>query len=399
MKISVFISHPIQYYSPLWQELAGCSGLDLTVHYYSRVGVETALDPGFGRAVQWNIDLTSGHHFDFLPRRWPTTNDLDCSWKGLNRGIGCCLDPSVDVAYVSGYAHLNNWVVSRICQARGIPLMMFSDSNVLYLTDTWQPKAWLKELVVRSFFRSVSAFLSPGDLNKEYLMHYGAPEDRIRWCSYPIDTARFQSSVGAGDDRTALRERYGIPSDAFVAAFSGKMVPHKRPQDLVEAIRMLNRPKVIALMIGSGELEEVLGDDPFIRRLGFVNQREMPAVLSMADALVLPSSREPFGLVVTEAQCLGIPVILSDRCGCHGPHAVFRDNESGYLYPCGDVPSLARCIARMMDDPTETRRMGSRARVLAEEQSVINTARNFVSAAQFAVAHPRFGRTRVGRAA
>ena len=228
-------------------------------------------------------------------------------------------------------------------------------------------------------------------------MHYAAPEDRIRWCSYPIDTTRFQASVQSGYDKAAYRGRFGIPPDAFVVAFSGKMVRHKRPQDLVEAIRMLARKNVIALMIGSGELEGSLGEDPFIRRLGFVNQQEMPAILSMADALVLPSSREPYGLVVTEAQCLGLPVILSDRCGCYGLHAVFHDNESGYLYPCGDVPSLARCIARMMDEPAKTQGMGERARVLAEEQSVVNTARNFISAAQFAVNHPRFKLNRVGR--
>jgi glycosyltransferase involved in cell wall biosynthesis len=233
----------------------------------------------------------------------------------------------------------------------------------------------------------------------EYLMYYGAPEDRIKFCAIPTDTARFQSSVASGCDKITLRKRFDVPSDAFVVAFSGKMAPYKRPRDLVEAIRTLGRKNVIALMIGSGELEGVLGGDSFIRRLGFVNQREMPAILSMADALVLPSSREAFGLVVTEAQCLGIPVILSDRCGCYGPHSVFRDNESGYLYPCGDVASLARCIARMMDDPAQTRKMGERARILSEENSLFNTARNFVSAAQFAVAHPRFGQNRIERTA
>ena len=114
MKISVFISHPIQYYAPLWQELARSPGIDLTVHYYSRVGLEAALDPSFGQSVKWDIDLTGNYHCDFLPRRWPTKNALDCSWKGLNRGIDGCLDADIDVAYVSGYAHLNNWRVAHV---------------------------------------------------------------------------------------------------------------------------------------------------------------------------------------------------------------------------------------------------------------------------------------------
>jgi glycosyltransferase involved in cell wall biosynthesis len=397
MKIAVFLSHPIQHFTPLWQELTGYPGVHLKVHYYSRAGVEATLDRDFGQSFKWDVDLTSDHDCNFLPRRWPTKNDLDCSWKGLNRGIESSLDSDVDVAYVAGYAHLNNWGVAQMCRRRGIPLMVFSDSNAQYLADSRGPKAWMKDLIVRWFFRSVSVFLSPGDFNREYLTHYGAPEERIKWCPFPIDTARFQSRVESGYDKAAFRGRFGISPDAFVVAFSGKMVRHKRPQDLVEAVRLLDRKNVIALMIGSGELEGSLGEDSFVRRLGFVNQQEMPAVLAMADALVLPSSREPYGLVVTEAQCLGLPVILSDRCGCYGPHAVFHDNESGYLYPCGDVPALARCIARMMDEPAKTRSMGERARILAEEQSVANIARNFISAAQFAVDHPRFRRKRIRR--
>jgi len=66
---------------------------------------------------------------------------------------------------------------------------------------------------------------------------------------------------------------------------------------------------------------------------------------------------------------LGIPVILSDQCGCYGPKDVFSRRRSGVLYPCGDVQKLAESIARLADNQDLRIRMGRRARSLRELHS------------------------------
>jgi glycosyltransferase involved in cell wall biosynthesis len=111
----------------------------------------------------------------------------------------------------------------------------------------------------------------------------------------------------------------------------------------------------------------------------------MPMALSVCDVVVVPSERDAHPLAVTEAQCLGVPVVLSDRCGCYGPSDVFRDQECGLLYPCGDVRSLAGALVRLMDRPSERACMGKRARELADLQSVGKTASDFLAAAALAV--------------
>ena len=121
-----------------------------------------------------------------------------------------------------------------------------------------------------------------------------------------------------------------------------------------------------ALYIGAGPLERQLRAQAGpARYTGFVNRTLLPGVPSLCDVVAVPSRRDAHPLAVTEAQCLGIPVILSNQCGCYGPNDVFRDHESGFLYPCRDIRRLAEAISHLADDPKLRSRFGVRAAELA----------------------------------
>jgi hypothetical protein len=105
--------HPIQYRTPLWQELARRPGFDLTVFYFSKHGVVPAVDPGFGVAFAWDIYVLAGHENVFLPRCWPTRDPLDYGAWALNRGILAALRKGWDAVFIAGYAHANNWLTLR----------------------------------------------------------------------------------------------------------------------------------------------------------------------------------------------------------------------------------------------------------------------------------------------
>jgi glycosyltransferase involved in cell wall biosynthesis len=75
---------------------------------------------------------------------------------------------------------------------------------------------------------------------------------------------------------------------------------------------------------------------------------------------VLPSDGgETWGLVVNEAMACGLPCIVSDKVGC-GPDLIARD-ETGTIYPVGDVDALAKAMSRMAADPVALAAMGARA--------------------------------------
>ncbi len=393
MRIAAFLSHPIQHFTPLWQELSKRSGVELKVFYYSEQGLKPSDDPGFGVKFAWDVDLLAGHNYEFLPRQWPTKDPLDYSWKGLNKHISKHLEEGWDVVYVSGYAHINNWIVARASRRRGIPLLSHGDTNFLIAMQRPWWKLAIRRFVVSYFFKKVSVFLAAGDHNRDYLTHYGALPERIRFCPIPVDTKRFHRGVATmtEDDRSELRRRFEIKPHDFVVGFCGKLRDIKRPQDIGEALNILGRERMVGLFIGCGQMEEKVRQvgGARVRITGFVNQKELPKVLSLCDITVMPSMRDNHPLAVTESQCLGIPVVLSDKCGCYGRNDVFRDGQSGLLYQCGDVKELAEKIGYLANNEDVREQMSEHARELAETQSPGVTAQKLLEAAEFAVGNPR----------
>src|SRR5581483_3191529 len=95
---------------------------------------------------------------------------------------------------------------------------------------------------------------------------------------------------------------------------------------------------------------------------GFVNQGQIADYYAAADVLVLPSGHEPWGLVLNEAMCFGLPVIASDAVGA-APDLV-RPGENGWTYPVGDVDALARALEAAVEDPARRSAMGRRSRAI-----------------------------------
>jgi hypothetical protein len=162
LRIAVFVSHPIQYLTPLWQELSQRPGVELTVFYFSKHSLVPALDPGFGVSFAWDIDLLAGHRHAFLPRQWPTRDPLDYGSWALNRGLIAALRQGWDAAFVAGYAHANNWLVVAACRLLGIPVICFADTTSRSSVAKTLPKRVLKRLLLDAFVRQPAAFLAAG---------------------------------------------------------------------------------------------------------------------------------------------------------------------------------------------------------------------------------------------
>ena len=182
---------------------------------------------------------------------------------------------------------------------------------------------------------------------------------------------------------TALRQRYEIPQEARVVLFVGKLIPRKRPLDLVQALARLNSEgKVIGLFVGEGPLREkiLFAGGSRVRITGFINQTEMPAHYALGDLLAMTSAHDPHPLAITEAAALGVPAVISDRCGCYGPRDVLRVGENGFVYPCGDVQKLAARLTTLLTDEPLRQKMAARARKLALTQDITVAARAIIDA-------------------
>jgi len=179
---------------------------------------------------------------------------------------------------------------------------------------------------------------------------------------------RFAPSPGLDRAGAELRRRLGIPPEAPVIGFVGRIVRDKGVADLVAAWRRLRfeRPDVHVLVVGAfepqdalpREVERVLRFDPWIHLTGPVDST--PEFLAAMDVVALPSYREGFPQVPLEAAAMERPVVATRVTGCVDAIA---DGRTGTLVPPGDAEALAGALRRYLLDPELRRRHGREGRL------------------------------------
>ena len=350
MRLAVFISHPIQYYTPIFQYLA--KKVELKVFFISNPTSKDQAAAGFDTEFTWDIDLLSGYDYAFLSRGKQGSNFVGFPAKGGIASVLSSMD--FDAALIVGWYLPELRSALFACKLKGIPVLMRGDSHLLTVRSAGLDR--LKRVFFPSFLRLIDYALYVGQRNREYYVNFGFPEERLIHSPHCIDNERFRSdaTLEAG---MALRTANGISADEKVVLFAGKLVPFKRPLDVLIALQTLKaRGNNYRLLIaGSGPLEREL-----IQRsnetaqnftlLGFQNQTQMPAAYAAADVLVLPSDgRETWGLVANEALASGLPIVVSDQVGCAPDLA--NDGSVGRTFQMGNIGSLAAAIESSLSEP------------------------------------------------
>lgn len=393
-RVAIVVSHPIQHFVPFYRALAKEAAIELKVFYASKFAMKPSFDPGFNQVVQWDVDLTGGYENEFLQG---ADEIKTISFRSVNNpDLGKQLSRfSPDVVMIYGYSQMNSLKALAWCVRHRVPALMQSDSELVHQRRLSVRLA--KEMVLRPLLGLVSGFLVIGDNNETYYRHYGVSDARFFRCPLSIDDELFLAAKqDRATHRRALRQEYEIPDDALVALFVGKLIARKRPEDVVAAIQKIQveqgtgRP-VYALFAGDGELRgsleaAIAAREPSHCRLaGFVNQSRLPAFFAAADLLVHPSEHDPHPLTISEADFMGLPVVVSDRVGCVGPLDTARVGENAIVYPVGDAGALAAAFRRIEAEDGLLGRMSEASLRIAEETGVRTAVNAFLDAVQFVV--------------
>jgi glycosyltransferase involved in cell wall biosynthesis len=373
IRLVVLASHPIQYQVPLFRALAARPEIDLSVLFCSNAGVEAYQDEGFGREVKWDIPLLGGYRCAFL-QNLSLRPDPSRFWGLVNPAVLRQLRREhVDAVLVHGWASVTNWLAMLTAFVSGIPVLLRGETHLLFELPRW--KAVLKRTLLTRLFRRISAFLAIGRCNRDFYSAYGVPKDRIFHVPYAVDNGFFfASAVELSSQKVQLKQALGISPDLPMVLFVGKLLPKKGPADLLEAFaRVTKKTQSALLYVGDGPLRAELEAEVRSRSLsnvlfvGFRNQSELPHFYAVADVFVLPSRFEPWGLVLNEAMCFGLPVIASDQVGAS--HDLIRDGENGFIFPAGDVSALENCLERLISGRALRSRMGEVSSCIIREWS------------------------------
>lgn len=380
MRLAILASHPIQYQIPIFRLLA--EQLDLKVFFAHRASETDQAKAGFGVGFEWDIDLLAGYEYEFL--------DNIARHPGLDHFRGCDT-PSISEKLANGnYAALlvMGWHLKCFLQGvwaakrSGVPVVVRGDSHLE--TPRGLVKRVAKMVLYPIALRFFNAALYVGQRSRRYWEHYGYPKNQLFFSPHCVDNEWF-SERATEVTGLSLRAKYGISQNASVLLFAGKLVPFKRPLDLVSAAELLTEtiPNLTVLIAGSGVLSQKMTDTAaekgvHLVQLGFCNQTEMPAAYAAADILVLPSQgEETWGLVANEALACGLPIVVSDACGCAPDLAA--DACAGRVFTMGDVVELANAIAELLTNTPDAKALLGKAM----DYSLANAVKGIVDAVEF----------------
>lgn len=363
-RLAVVNSHPIQYFAPLYAYLNQDPALEVTALYCSNSSLRGGVDPGFKQVVKWDVDLLGGYRPVFLgknaERRMPAGFwSLVCPevWAEIRSG-------RYDGVLLHGYAYAAYALAFLAAKSRGIPVFVRSETHLGLRRPEWKRR--LRDGVLSIAYRFVDRFLAIGSANRDYYRALGVPDEKIFDVPYTVDNDRFMAAAQlTAAERLAVRRRFGLPPDQLVVLYASKFMARKHPDDVIRAMAHLRDEGVLAslLFVGTGEMEARLrslvvehGLEEAVFFGGFVNQGELPMVYAASDVFVLPAENEPWGLIVNEVMCAGIPVVVADEVGCV-PDLV-RDGQNGLLMKAGDVASLTYALRRLLVGEAERATMG-----------------------------------------
>lgn len=271
---------------------------------------------------------------------------------------------------------------------RGIPGVMMSDSTALD-----RQRSWVRERIKERVVAMADAMLVAGTRHVEYCEQLGMQRARICTGYDVVDNDHFARGADlAREEASTLRQRLGLPERYFLAC--GRFVEKKNWMRLLEAFaayRLRSGSDALSLVIvGDGPLEAAMrslcerrGIAQHVKHLGFLQYEQLPAVYGLASALVHASTVDQWGLVVNEALAAGVPVLVSDRCGC-APDLVLP-GMNGWTFDPYAVDELALRLTHIggLSD-AELRKLGTNGRKSIAEWSIERFAAGALAAARIA---------------
>lgn len=186
-----------------------------------------------------------------------------------------------------------------------------------------------------------------------------------------VDAAgRFDPDRLPATTRARLRADLGIPNDALVLGFVGRLALDKGVRELAAAFERIGRdfPDAHLLVVGPVDERDPIPPGLLERgeRVHLAGMREdLAAYYAAMDVLLLPSHREGFPNVVLEAAAMRIPVVTTDAVGCRD---AVVDGTTGSIVPVGDAGRLAEATLRYLRDPVLRWETGQRGRAMALER-------------------------------
>lgn len=277
-----------------------------------------------------------------------------------------------DAVHAHDCLYVGSILAARACRRYAKPLLITQHVGFVPMNG---PLNVAQRIAYSTFGRRVlegaDRLVSPSPHVPDWFRSIGVRAP-FRCIPYGIDDGLFRAP--ADFERRAARRDLGIPADAKVVLFVGRLVPKKGIPAVAEAQRTLASEGVRLVIAGDGPLSDRIRDLPGALHLRSVPAPEMARLYAMADAFLLPSRGEGLPLSVQEAMMSGLCAVVSDDPS-------FRVNltEAPGIAVCSTADEMAAALRRFLSRPVPpetisswSRRRWGMDRFLSEYESVLD---------------------------
>lgn len=354
-RILVVDLEPAPYKTDLWNAFSDSKEIEIFVIYTER--------------KNWSPD--GGHNY----LKWPTNRHANTTLEGKGKygALRSALfvakkifESETDLIYIAGYVHFST-IVALLCSIilRKSFVMHGDEFNNSRPQGKLGSLKWLsRELLRKLLFKYGKAALVCGRRGMETALLAGCKEDKILDFPYVIDVKRMRMEAPEVVPQGCLGD---LDEGATVIFFSGRMIPRKGLPTLLTALSSKTISKKWVLWIeGDGpelSLYQYLAQEHGIqdrcRFLGFCQYDVHSWLIRSADIVVVPSLVDTWGIVVDEGIQLGKAVISSDATG--SGYDRILNGHNGFIFPAGNVVSLANILNALIDDNGQRALIGGAA--------------------------------------
>ena len=285
-----------------------------------------------------------------------------------------------DVLLVNGWGHRESRISMHWCRKHGVKMVLLSDS-VKENTHRY----WLKELAKKWVIRGCKSAFVAGTPQARYVEYLGIPKENIFYPgSCVVDNDYWQTeAVKARANQKELREKFNLPEEYFLCV--SRFIKFKNIPFVLKAYakyeKLAGTNAMGLVLCGSGPEENIIRT--LIRELnlnnlllpGFIQYNQLPVFFALASCFIFPSLFfEPWGLVANEAMACGLPLLISNKCGC--VEDLLKEGVNGYIFDPSDSEQLAELMSRISKDNAKLAEMGKESKRLIDAYSCKIAAHN-----------------------
>jgi len=271
-----------------------------------------------------------------------------------------------DIIHTQEYFQLCSQVAFSAARKLNSPFI-FTQHKYDYPKGAWKI-LWkiLDHTAGRNLRNQASQITAISSAAKDFLVSIGASRHQITVIPLGVDTQEFNPTVNG----TLFRQKLQI-LDKTVILFIGRLTPTKGVQDLLRAFSRVHKNFTDTCLIirGDGEQKQHLQElskqlqiKESVIFLDAIQRSKLPQLYAACDIFVLPSLKEPFGIVLLEAMATSKPLIGSKVGGIPD---IIRDNVNGFLFEAGNVNELTSRLSELVIDSKLRTKMGKMGREIS----------------------------------